>query len=253
MGIPIEDTNVRGSPPIVNLSIIALNILVFVVGNIAPWLIVPGARSYGEVIASLGLIPAYIVMGERLYTLLTSMFLHGGLAHIMGNMIYLYIFGDNIEAVMGRARYLLFYLLSGLGATLFHIASIALMPPEALINTALTSVNPWLIPAVGASGAISGVLGAYIILFPASQVRMVTFWGWFPLVLSVPASLYIGFWFIYQLILGLSTTFGGINSGIAFWAHIGGFLTGMALTPLLVDRERAKVAVRVIETRYGYD
>ena len=221
---------------------IAANVLVFIVGFVAPSLLLPGAARYEDLILAYGLIPAYVLAGERLYTIVTSMFLHGGLAHLLGNMLYLYIFGDNIEAVMGRLRYLAFYLLSGLGAILFHIASIALMPPQALMSAALSFTNPWLVPAVGASGAISGVLGAYIILFPASQVRVVTFWGWFPLVFSVPASIYIGFWFIYQLVLGLSTSLGGVLSGVAFWAHIGGFLTGMALTPIFVDREKLRAA-----------
>ncbi|MCE4611749.1 MAG: rhomboid family intramembrane serine protease [Desulfurococcales archaeon] len=234
------------SPPVVNLSLIALNVLVFLVGVVAPWALLPGASRYEDIILAYGMIPAYVVGGDRLYTILTSMFLHGGIAHLLGNMLYLYIFGDNIEAVMGRLRYLLFYILSGVGAVIFHIVSIALMPPEALMNSALSFTNPWLVPAVGASGAISGVLGAYIILFPASRVRVVTFWGWFPLMLSVPASIYIGFWFLYQLILGLSTTLGGVSSGIAFWAHIGGFLTGIALTPLFVDKEKLRMAMQAL-------
>jgi membrane associated rhomboid family serine protease len=250
----MEDTPAPSPhPPVVNLTLIAVNVVVFIVGVTAPWLLVPGAARYEDVIAALGMIPAYVVAGERLYTVFTAMFLHGGIAHLLGNMLYLYIFGDNIEAVMGRARYLLFYLLSGVGAAVFHVASVALMPPEALMSSALASVNPWLIPAVGASGAISGVLGAYLILFPASQVRVVTFWGWFPLVLSMPASFYIGFWFLYQLIFGLSTSLSGVFSGVAFWAHIGGFLTGMALTPLFVDREKLRGAAAIMRARLGYE
>ena len=254
MGIPIEDVNVpRMGPPIVNLSLIAINVAVFVVGVIAPWALLPGAKRYEDLIVTYGMIPAYLVSGERLYTVLTAMFLHGGLFHLLGNMMYLYIFGDNVEAVMGRLKYLLFYILSGVGAAIFHVASIAFMPQGALANAALSAANPWLVPAVGASGAISGVLGAYLILFPASQVRMITFWGWFPLILSVPASIYIGFWFIYQLILGLSTSLGGVVSGIAFWAHIGGFLTGIALTPLFVDKERLREAYMALRFREGLE
>ncbi|MCE4602785.1 MAG: rhomboid family intramembrane serine protease [Desulfurococcales archaeon] len=239
MGIPLEDENVpAGGPPLVNLTLILLNIAVFLVGILAPWLLLPGAVSYSVVVEELGMVPARIMAGERLYTLLTSMFLHGGIAHLLGNMLYLYIFGDNIEAVLGRWRYLAFYLISGLGAVLFHIASIAFMPAEALANSILSSgVNPWLIPAIGASGAISGVLGAYLLLFPASRIRVVTFWVWIPLFLEFPAYVYIMFWFLYQFIMGLAVSLSGVQAGVAFWAHIGGFLTGMAILPLLAGRD----------------
>jgi len=246
MGIPVEDENIPGmEPPIVNLTIILLNILVFIIGVSMPWILVPGAGSYESVVEELGLIPADIVSGRRLHTLITSMFLHGGLMHLLGNMLYLYIFGDNIEAILGRVKYLAFYILSGLGATLFHIASIAYMPRDALANSILAhGVNPWFIPAIGASGAISGVLGAYFLLFPTSRVRVVTFWVWMPLFLEFSAYIYIAFWFIYQLIMGLSTSLTGIQAGVAFWAHIGGFLTGIALTPILAGREaRIKLAL----------
>ncbi|MCE4604850.1 MAG: rhomboid family intramembrane serine protease [Aeropyrum sp.] len=253
MGIPLGDEDVRelGSP-IVNLTLIATNFIVFVVGLTAPWILVSGARSYNDVIVALGAIPAYLVLGDRLYTVITSMFLHGSWAHIIGNMIYLYIFGDNVEAILGRARYLALYMLSGIGAVVFHIASIALMPASALANAALTSANPWMVPAVGASGAISGVLGAYALLIPFSRVRMLTFWGWFPIVLSVPASIFIGFWFVYQLFMGLATSISGVSAGIAFWAHVGGFLTGIALAPILVDKRRLGLALRILLVKSGY-
>jgi membrane associated rhomboid family serine protease len=195
------------------------------------------------------MVPAYVVAGERLYTLLTSMFLHGGLAHIIGNMLYLYIFGDNVEVAMGKMRYLTFYILSGLSAALFHIVSIAFMPPEALANSILSSgVSPWLIPAIGASGAISGVLGAYLLLFPTATVRIVSFWWFFPVVLGLPAYAYILIWFIYQLVMGLAVSLTGVTAGVAFWAHVGGFIVGMALTPVFVDKER----LRRLASAYGY-
>ena len=226
---------------VVNTALIASNIIIFFVGLTSPWILVSGARSYNDVILELGMIPGFIIAGERLYTILTAMFLHGSLAHLFGNMLYLYIFGDNIENVMGRAKYLAFYILSGVGAAVFHIASILFMPREALVNAVLTSANPWMIPAVGASGAISGVLAAYLILFPVSQLRVITFWGPIPVFLQLPASLYIAFWFIYQLVMGLTVSFTGVNSGVAFWAHIGGFLTGALLTPLFAgERERRR-------------
>ncbi|GAB6147785.1 rhomboid family intramembrane serine protease [Stetteria hydrogenophila] len=239
MEIPIGDEAHRGEPAVVNMALIAVNVAVFFLGVTAPALLLPGASSYEEVVRSLGMVPADVLAGRRLYTLVTSMFLHGGLAHLLGNMLYLYIFGDNVEALMGRLRYLAFYLLSGLGAALFHIASIALMPESALINSILTSgVSPWLIPAIGASGAISGVLGAYTLLFPTANIRILTFWGFFPIVLRLPAFIYILVWFIYQLIMGLAVSLTGVTAGVAFWAHVGGFLTGVALTPLFVSKAR---------------
>lgn len=232
MGIPIGDEDLRvRETPIVNLTLIVMNIVIYVIGITVPWLLVPGARSYYDVIWSLGVIPGYIIGGERLYTLITSMFLHGGLVHLLGNMLYLYIFGDNIEFVMGKIRYLVFYLASGIVASLTHIAIVMIGDPEALY-----------IPAVGASGAISGVLGAYMYLFPYGRVRVIAFWGWIPIFLSLPALVYIGFWFIYQLLMGLTTVVAGVSVGIAFWAHIGGFVAGYILAPLIVDRRRLRIA-----------
>ena len=232
MGIPIGDEELRvREAPLINLTLIALNVTLFLLAITAPWLVAPGARSFYDVIWRLGVIPAYIVEGERLYTLVTSMFLHGSLIHLLGNMLYLYIFGDNIEFVMGRFRYLAFYLATGILAALTHIAVTILWSPEHIY-----------VPAVGASGAISGVLGAYILLFPYGRVRVVTFWGWIPVFLSLPAIVYIGFWFIYQLFMGLTTTIAGVSVGIAFWAHIGGFASGFILAPLFVDRRRLRAA-----------
>ncbi len=232
MGIPIGDDELRfGEAPLVNLTLIALNVTLFFLGIIAPWLLVPDARSYYHVILELGLIPAFIINGERLYTLITSMFLHGNLAHLLGNMLYLYIFGDNIELVMGRLRYIVFYLVTGVIAALTHIAVAVLWSPDSLY-----------IPAVGASGAISGVLGAYILLFPYWRVRVIAFWGWIPVFLSLPATVYIGFWFLYQLLMGLLTAGAGVSVGVAFWAHIGGFIGGLLLAPLFVNRRRLAIA-----------
>lgn len=238
-GLPLEDETPRIEAPIVNTTIIIVNVAIYFIGVAAPSALLPGAHTYNEIVNKLGLVPAYIVAGERLYTILTSMFLHGGLIHLLGNMLYLYIFGDNIENAMGRTRYLLFYILSGIGATVFHLASIAFMPRGALANAVLSQgVSPWLIPAIGASGAISGVLGAYMILFPFAEIKVVTFWGFIPFFLRLPASFYIIFWFIYQLFMGLTTALTGVSAGVAFWAHVGGFLTGIALARFFVDKRR---------------
>ncbi len=236
---PAGDENVDISRPVVNTAIIVLNFLVFGISVFKPSLLVPGAENLNDIVNALGVKPYFIVRGEMLWSIFTAMFIHAGLLHILGNMLYLYIFGDNIEAVLGRARYLLFYLLCGVGAVVFHIVSISIMSPKSLLNYAFAGANPWLVPAVGASGAISGVLGAYMILFPGSLIRAVGFWFWIPIFFRIPASIYILIWFAYQLVMGLFSLT-GVPTGVAFWAHIGGFLTGMALVPLLADKRRIR-------------
>ncbi len=249
---PVADT---GGPykkefPIVNTTIILLNILVFFIGISMPGLLLPGASNYNEVIYGLGMVPARILAGKNLGSLFTSMFLHAGLAHLFGNMLYLYIFGDDVERAMGKLRYLIFYLVSGLGATLFNLVSIILMPNTLIINATLsTGINPFLIPAIGASGAISGVLGAYLVLFPTSEVEILTFWGYVPIPLRMPATLYILIWFVFQLAMGLTVVFTGVQAGIAFWAHIGGFITGISTLPLFAPKKLLK---NKIEKRFDY-
>lgn len=232
MGIPIGDERLAvREVPLVNLTLIALNTALFIVGVLIPWLLVPGARSYYDVLWELGLLPVYVASGERVYTLITSMFLHGSLVHLLGNMLYLYIFGDNIEFVMGRVRYIVFYIASGVLAALTHIAIAIMWSPDSLY-----------IPAVGASGAISGVLGAYILLFPHGRVRFIALWGWIPIFLNLPAIVYIGIWFLYQLFMGLVTVGAQVSVGVAFWAHIGGFIAGLLLAPIFVNRRRLAIA-----------
>ncbi len=221
-----------------------MNFAVYIIAVVKPSLLVPGANDLNDLVNVLGVKPYFVVRGEMLWTIFTGMFMHAGLLHILGNMLYLYIFGDNVEAALGHLRYLLFYIASGVGAVVFHVVSISLMSPSSLLNYAYSNANPWLVPAVGASGAISGVLGAYMILYPGSLVRTVGFWFWIPLFLRIPASFYIIFWFIYQLAMGLFSLT-GVPTGIAFWAHIGGFLTGMALVPILVDRRRVLLLRRI--------
>ena len=239
VAIPIGDTHVPFTRPIMNMIIIAVNVIVFIISVVAPWLL--GANSFDSVILSYGLIPILVVNGHELYRLVTHMFLHGGLDHILGNMLFLYIFGDNVEAAMGPLRYLAFYLISGLIAAGFHILSIALMPPQALLNyRAFAGVDPWLVPAIGASGAISAVLGAYLILYPRSVVNALVFWFLLPVAISIPAWIFIASWFLYQLMMGLVSLTGGVPTGVAFWAHIGGFLAGIALTPIFVDKRRVR-------------
>ncbi len=246
--IPAGDDNVSIEKPVVNTAIIILNLIVFGITIFRPELLVPGATSLDDVVNVLGAKPYFIVRGEMLWTIFTAMFLHAGFAHILGNMLYLYIFGDNIEAALGKGRYLLFYLLCGIGAVIFHVVSISLMNPDQLLNYAFSGFNPWLVPAVGASGAISGVLGAYMVLYPGSLIRTIGFWFWIPLLLRIPASIYIIFWFIYQLLMGVFSLT-GTPTGVAFWAHIGGFITGIALVPILVKKERIYMLRRIASIR----
>ncbi|HLC05391.1 MAG TPA: rhomboid family intramembrane serine protease, partial [Anaerolineales bacterium] len=153
-------------------------------------------------------------------TILTSMFVHGGLFHLAGNMLYLWIFGDNVEDRLGRVRYLLFYLLSGVGAAAAQILS----DPHSKI------------PMVGASGAISGVLGAYLLLYPHARVVTLVFFGWFVRVIEIRALIVLGFWIVVQLVSGL-LTWGAQVGGVAWFAHVGGFVAGLVMVIPLRRRE----------------
>ena len=226
--IPIGDeNNGRVLTPVVNYALIAINVLVFLFQ-----LTLPDTRAnpaLTEFIFRFGAVPAEISRGQDLFALLTSMFLHGGWLHIAGNMLFLWVFGDNVEDTMGHVRYLVFYLLCGLAAGLAQV----------LIDPGST------IPLVGASGAISGVLGAYIVLFPHGRIRSLVILGVFVSVVLVPAWVQIGVWIVLQLLSGVASlgvqTEGG---GVAFWAHVGGFIAGVALVWVFkdqraVDRQRA--------------
>ncbi len=152
------------------------------------------------------------------WTLFTSLFLHGGILHVAGNMLYLWIFGNNVEDAMGRIRFVVFYLLCGLAATYAH----------ALMNSSST------VPLIGASGAISGVLGAYLLLYPRAKVVTLVFFGLYVRTVMVPAMVVLGFWFFLQFLSAMGTSSGG--GGVAWYAHIGGFVVGMALIGLFKRR-----------------
>jgi membrane associated rhomboid family serine protease len=216
--IPIRDEIPTRRVPIVNYLLVAANILVFVV----MWL---AGSSQEALVYQFAMIPLNFTNGVGLgdvADIFTSMFMHAGLAHIAGNMLYLWIFGDNVEDCLGHASYLAFYLVGGVVASLAHL---------------LTNPTSQL-PTVGASGAIAAVLGAYLVLFP--QSRIVTFipLGFFMRLAVVPASIVLGFWFILQLFSGVLSMGGPDMGGVAFWAHIGGFVAGVVIAKLLAPRCR---------------
>jgi len=196
---PYKDENVAKRFPYITIFLIILNVLIFI------W----SLFDFENTMLTYGFVPASFTA----VTIFTSMFLHGGIDHIFGNMWYLYLFGDNVEDKLGRVKFIIFYLLSGIAATFTHLV------------TNLGSE----IPAIGASGAISGVLGAYLVMFPKVRVHVASYYyhG------TVPASFMIGFWFVLQLIFGTVSFVGDRGSGIAFWAHIGGFVFGYAVAKVL--------------------
>lgn len=154
---------------------------------------------------------------EQFFRLTTAMFLHGSWLHLLSNMLYLWIFGDNVESRMGHVRYLLFYLLTGYIATLAHIFSYPFSPT----------------PLIGASGAIAGVLGAYLLLYPHARVLTLVFLIIFIQIVPIPAVIFLGFWFVLQIFSGLLAEQSG--QGVAFWAHIGGFVAGLLLVKFFVQ------------------
>lgn len=208
--LPINDYIPTRRFPIATLTIILLNIIVFI------FELVSGGSE--ALFNTLGIIPAQAVTAPlALHTwqhLVTSMFTHGGFAHIGFNMLYLWIFGNNVEDTMGSFRFLIFYLLTGAVAAAAHI----------IMNTGSQT------PMIGASGAIAGVLGAYIILYPRAKVRTLIFWGVFARIADISALWVLGSWFVLQLFNGLAAignAYSGAVGGVAFWAHIGGFLAGL--------------------------
>jgi len=245
--IPLGDDNRdRTTKPFVTWGLIAINIMVFVFfqgfgGNdrftyafsAVPQEILSGKdavtpdqvmvdRSSGERFLVPGLQPTPIPV---IFTILVSMFMHAGLAHIIGNMLYLVIFGDNVEDWLGHARFLVFYIFCGVAAAL------------AQVYTTLLTGGDLSIPSLGASGAISGVLGAYLLLFPRKRVRVLMSY----FVLPVPAVVAVGFWFVFQVASGLGYLGGDSSGGVAYAAHVGGFVAGFATVKLWgIGRKRRR-------------
>jgi rhomboid family protein len=234
--LPYHDENATQRTPVVTLAIIALNVLT--------WLAIQGAgfgMPLARSVCELGLIPGELTgrlpsgspfpMGDGLVCLtdpgrqvgniFTSMFLHGSWMHLLGNMWFLWIFGNNIEDSMGHARFTVFYLLSGIAA--------------ALLQVVLTPDSP--IPMVGASGAISGVMGAYLVLYPRVRVYTLLPLGFFVTTIALPAWTMLLYWLGIQILGGLTGLFAEQRGGVAFWAHIGGFVAGAALVKLFARSE----------------
>jgi membrane associated rhomboid family serine protease len=221
--IPIRDQIPTRRVPVVNYLLIAINILVFVL----MWL---AGSAQESLVYQFAMIPSNFANGVDLgdvTDIFTSMFMHAGLAHIAGNMLYLWIFGDNVEDSMGPVKYLAFYLVGGVVASLTHLLT-----------------NPGSqIPTVGASGAIAAVLGAYLVLYP--QSRVVTFipLGYFMRLTTVPAILVLGLWFVLQIFSGVMSMGGPDVGGVAFWAHVGGFVAGVIMAKLLASGRKTERAV----------
>jgi len=211
MFLPLRDENPSGRFPFVNIGLVLANIAVFVYElSLSPHLLrsfeLSNAVVPGRISAWLS---GYGTFEGALLPLVTSMFLHAGFAHILGNMLFLWIFGDNVEANFGHLPYLVFYLLCGIGSGLVHIA----------FNFHSH------VPALGASGAISGVMGAYIVLEPRNRILSL----FFIFLIRVPAVVVLGLWFAMQFLSGISSIGTVMNGGVAVWAHIGGFLLGVAV------------------------
>ena len=247
MLFPIADDNRdRRTTPVVNYVIILINIFVFV--------FLQGLGTNEKFTYAYSTVPAEIISGRDIVTrpvalqnftgqriempglqptpipvwltLFTSMFMHGGIAHIFGNMLFLFIFGDNIEDRLGHIRYLIYYLICGIIAGLSHVFATAALASEA---------SSLLVPSLGASGAISGILGGYILLYPMN--RVIVLLGWFAT--PMPAFVAIGLWFVFQLISGLGVLGSGSQAGgVAYAAHIGGFVAGLILIKIFAIGRR---------------
>jgi membrane associated rhomboid family serine protease len=245
--IPLRDENPTLSTSVATFAIIA--------ANAAAWVFVQGLGAepaLARSVCELGAIPGGLlgtvapdvavqvgpgvecVVGKPgWYTLATSMFMHGGWFHILGNLWFLSVFGDNVEDSMGPVRFAVFYLLCGVAATLAHIVS---SPASA-------------VPVVGASGAIGGVMGAYAALYPRAPVHMLLPLGFIFTRIVVPAYAMLGYWFLLQVIGGIPALH-GVGAGVAFWAHVGGFLAGIALIPFFRVRERVEAHRRHVAQHF---
>ena len=218
--IPLKDIDRRPSrTPLITTLIIAANTLVFLLELVnGPAFVVRWS-----------FIPADIVSGHDLITLLTALFVHGGWFHIVGNMVFLWAFGPEIEDMMGRGRYLFFYLTGGLAATLAQV----------LFNPASS------IPNLGASGAIAAVMGAFLVTFPRDRIRTLVFLGFFVTIFRIPAIFLVGLWFVMQLFSEVGSLLDGRADGVAYAAHVGGFVFGLVFAGLFESHRRDRETERL--------
>jgi membrane associated rhomboid family serine protease len=237
--IPLKDDVPSRTTPFITMLLIAVNSIVFVYQMSLG--LEPDARAAGAAeafVMEFGAVPCRLTGGcaapgdfpHPLMTVFSSMFMHGGLLHAGGNMLYLWIFGNNVEDTLGHGRFLVFYLLSGVAAA---IAQTVMNPDSA-------------VPMIGASGAVSGVLGAYLLLFPYATILTLVTFGFFFRFIHIPAVIVLGFWIVLQLISGYLTASAaalgrGEGGGVAWFAHIGGFLAGMVLLFLMRPRQSARL------------
>jgi membrane associated rhomboid family serine protease len=211
--VPLGDASRRPfHVPFITYTIIFINAVVFV-------LEIAGGE---EFVHQWSVIPARIMAGEALITMLSAMFMHGGLAHILGNMVFLRAFGPEIEDAMGPFKFLTFYILGGLVATVAQVAA----DPASVI------------PNLGASGAIAGVMGAFLVTYPRDRIKTLIFLGWYVTITMIPAGLLVGFWFLTQLFSEIGAVAHVQHGGVAYMAHIGGFIVGMLTARLFEDQRR---------------
>jgi len=236
---PYHDDNITLRTPVITYLLVALNVLA--------WFVLQGAGSpvaLARSVCDLGLIPGELTLslppgtrfpmgdglvcltdpGRQVSHVLTSMFLHGGWMHLLGNMWFLWLFGNNVEDSMGRTRFLVFYLTCGIAAAMLQVVT----SPRSVI------------PMVGASGAISGVMGAYLVLYPRVRVHCLVFLGFFITTISLPAWTMLLYWFGLQFVSGLFGLMASEGGGVAFWAHVGGFVAGMVLVKLFANSEMVR-------------
>lgn len=232
---PLKDDLPSRTFPIITACLIAVNLVVFLYQallHVGAARVDPGVSE--EFFLEFGLVPCRLIgicgspmqFPPPILTVFSSMFLHGGILHIAGNMLYLWIFGKNVEDTLGHGRFLAFYLLAGVVAALAQTAS----HPQSTV------------PIVGASGAVAGVLGAYLLLFPRATILTLLVIGFFIRLVHMPALIVLGFWFVMQFLCGLlARSFAEVSGGVAWFAHIGGFLSGMAFLFLLRPRRLARL------------
>lgn len=223
--IPLRDDNPTRTFPLLVVAVIAANVAIYSYISVMP------QQQQQQVFYSLATIPAEVLSGQHIgaaaihpawLTLFTSMFMHGSWMHLLGNMLYLWIFGNNIEDLLGKLKFIAFYLVSGLAAMMTHVA-----------------FNPHSqVPAVGASGAISGVLGAYAVKYPFARVYTLAFLWPFVRVVVLPAWVLLGLWFLFQLLGGAVSMGAASGAGIAWFAHVGGFVAGIVMILLITPRKK---------------